>query len=104
MKWLMIKALKNHILENGTYESIEELKYPHEHDSDQLIFINLATQMKKKINDPRVQAMFKRSRHNNIPIFIIHQENHKLPKRTITAHRNVYHRLKENNFRDVQDL
>ena len=26
--------------------------------------------MKKEMNDPRVQAMFKRSRHNNLSIFI----------------------------------
>ena len=33
----------------------------------------------KEMNDPRVQAMFKRSRHNNLSIFIISQANYELP-------------------------
>ena len=32
------------------------------------------------MNDPRVQAMFKRSRHNNLSIFIISQDYYELPK------------------------
>ena len=35
------------------------------------------------MNDPRVQAMFKRSRHNNLSIFKISQDYYELPKRTI---------------------
>ena len=30
------------------------------------------------MNDPRVQAMFKRSRHNNLSIFIISQDYYEL--------------------------
>ena len=35
------------------------------------------------MNDPRVQAKFKRSSHNNFCIFIISQDYYELPKRTI---------------------
>ena len=34
----------------------------------------------KEMDDPRVQAMFKRSRHNNLSIFIISQDPYELPK------------------------
>ena len=57
-----------------------------------------------KMNNPRVQAMFKRSRHNNLSIFIISQDYYELPKRTIGANGNIYHIFKPNNFRDVQNL
>ena len=56
------------------------------------------------MNDPRVQAMFKRYRHNNLSIFIISQDYYELPKRTIRANGNIYHIFKPNNFRDVQNL
>ena len=35
---------------------------------------------KKENNDPRVQAMFKRSRHYNLSIFVISQSYYELPK------------------------
>ena len=54
------------------------------------------------MNDPRVQAMFKRSRHNNISVFIISHDYHELPKRTIRANGNIYHKFKRNNFLDVR--
>ena len=56
------------------------------------------------MNVPRVQAMFKRSRHNNSSIFKISQDYYELPKRTIRANRKNYHIFKPNNFRDVQNL
>ena len=56
------------------------------------------------MNDSRVQAMFKRSRHNNLSIFIISQDYYELPKRTIRANGNMYHIFKPNSFRDVQTL
>ena len=47
-----------------TYESIQELKYPQEYNSDQSVAIIL-----DDLNEwSRVQAMFKRSRHKNISI------------------------------------
>ena len=57
----------------------------------------------KKMNDPRVQAMFKRSRHNNLSFFIISQD-YDLPKRTIRANGNVYLIFKPNNFLDVRNI
>ena len=53
------------------------------------------------MNDPRVQAMFKRSRHNTLNLFIKSQDYYQLPKKTIRANGNIYHIFKPNNFRDV---
>ena len=68
-----------------TYESIEELKFPQEHDGGIIILDDLN---EREMNDPRVQAMFKRSRHNNLSIFIISQGYYDLPKRTIRSNGN----------------
>ena len=54
-----------------TFASIEEIKYPQEDDAVFPIVINIDDLNEKQMNDPRVQAMFKRSRHHNISIFII---------------------------------
>ena len=56
------------------------------------------------MNDPRVQAMFKRSGHNNLSIVIISQDYYELPKKTIRANGNINRIFKPNNFRDVLDL
>ena len=56
------------------------------------------------MDDPRVQAMFKRSRHNNLSFFIISQDYHELSKKTIRCIGNTYHIFKPNNFRDVINL
>ena len=85
-----------------TYESIEEMRYPQEYE-DGGIFI-LYDLNEKKMNDSRVQAMFKRSRHNNLSIFIISQDYYELPKKTIRANGNIYHIFNPNNFRGVQNL
>ena len=42
------------------------------------------------MNDPRVQPMFKRSRHNNLSIFKISQDYYELLKRTVRANGNIY--------------
>ena len=55
-----------------TYESIEELKYPQEYDDGGIIILDDLNE--KEMNDPRIQAMFERSRHNNLSIFIISQD------------------------------
>ena len=55
-------------------------------------------------HDPRVQAMFKRSGHINLSMFIISQDYYELPKRTITANGNIYHIFKPKKFKDVQNL
>ena len=56
------------------------------------------------MDDARVQAMFKRSRHNNLSIFIISQEYYDLSKKTIRCNGNIFHIFKPNNFRDVLNL
>ena len=56
------------------------------------------------MNDPQVQAMFKRSTHINLSIFIISQHYHELPRRTIRANGNIYHAFKPNNFLDVRNF
>ena len=53
---------------------------------------------------PRVQAMFKRSRHNTLSIFIISQDYYELSKKTIRCNGNIYHIFKSNNYRDVLNL
>ena len=79
-----------------TYESIEELKYPQEYGDGSII--TLEDLIEKEMNDPRVQAMLKRCRHNNLSIFIISQDYYELPKRTMRANGNIYHIFKPNNF------
>ena len=49
-----------------TYESIEDLKFPQEYENNSIIILDDLNE--KEMDDPRVQAMFKRSRHNNLSI------------------------------------
>ena len=56
------------------------------------------------MDDSRVQAMFKRSRHNILSIFLISQDYYELSKRTIRCNGNIFHIFKPNNFRDVLNL
>ena len=88
--------------EMETYESMDELKHPQEYEDGGIIILDDLNE--KKMKDPRVQAMLKRSRHNNLSIFIISQDYYELPKRTIRAKGNIYHIFKPNNFIDVQNL
>ena len=94
------KDFKKSNTEIETYESIEELNFPQEYDDGGIIILDDLNE--KEMNDPRVQAMFKRSRHNNLPIFIISQDYYELPKKTIRANGNIYHIFKSNNFLDVR--
>ena len=84
-----------------TYESIEELKIPQQYDGGIIILDYLN---EKEMNDPRVQAMFKRSRHRKLSIFIISQVYYELAKKTIRANGNIYHIFKTNNFSDVRKI
>ena len=56
------------------------------------------------MNDPRVKAMFKGSRHKNLSIFIISQDYHELTKRIIRANGNISNIFKPNNLRDVKNF
>ena len=89
-------------IEIETFDNIEELKYPQEYENDSIIILDDLNQ--KEMDDPRVQAMFKRSRHNNLSIFIISQDYFELSKKTIRCNGNIFHILKPNNFRDVLNL
>ena len=88
--------------ETDTYESIEELKFPEEYENNSIIILDDLNE-KEKI-DPRVQAMFKRCRHNHSSIFLISQDYYELPKKTIRANGNIYHIFKPNNFLDVRNI
>ena len=83
-----------------TYDSIQEIKFPQEYEEGDIIIPDDLKEKEMKVS--RIQAMFERSRHNNLSIFIISQDDYELPKRTITANGNIYHIFKSNNFRDVQ--
>ena len=48
--------------------------------------------------------MFKRSRYNNLSIFLISQNYYELSKKTIRCNGNIYHIFKPINFRDVINL
>ena len=91
-------------IEKETYDSIEELKFPQVYNSDQPIVNNLDDLNEKQMDDPRVQAMFKRSKLNDISIFIISQDYYKLSKKTIRANGSIYHIFKPNHFLDVQKI
>ena len=84
------------------FDNIEELKYPQEYDNNSIIILDDLNQ--KEMDDPRVQAMFKRSRHNILSILIISQDYYELSKKTIRCNGNIYHIFKPNNFRDVVNL
>ena len=85
-----------------TYESIKDLKFPQEFENNSKIILDDINQ--KEMDDPRVQAMFKRSRHNNLSIFIISQDYYELSRKTILCNGKISHIIKPKNFRDVQNL
>ena len=89
-------------IEIETFDNIEKLKYPQEYQDNSIIILDDLNQ--KEMDDPRVQAMFKRSRHNNLSIFIVSQDYYELSKKTIRCNGNIYHLFKPNNFRDVINL
>ena len=95
------KDFENSDTEMETYESIEELSIPQEYENKSIIILEDSNQ--KEMDDPRFQAMFKRSRHNNLSIFIISQDYYEL-KKTIRCNGNIYHIFKPNIFRDVIKL
>ena len=50
-----------------TFELKEELKYPQDYENGGINIIDDIDE--KEVNDPRVPAMFKRSRHNILSLF-----------------------------------
>ena len=96
------KGFEKSKTEIETFNNFEELRFPQEYENNSIIILDDLNE--KEINNDKIQAMFKRGRHNNLSIFIISQDYYEVPKRTIRANGNIYHILKPNNFRDVQNL
>ena len=89
-------------IEIATFNNIEELKNPQEYENNSIVILDDLNE--KEINNDRIQAMFKRGRHNNLSIFIISQDYYELPKRTIRANGNIFHLFKANNYLDVRNI
>ena len=89
-------------IEIETYDNIEELKFPQGYENNSIIILDDLNE--KEIKNDKIQAMFKRGRHNNLSIFIISQDCYELPKKTNRCNGNIYHIFKPNNFRDVINL
>ena len=89
-------------IEIESFDNIQEMKVPQDYENNSIIILDDLDQ--KEMDDPRVQAMFKRSRHNNLSIFIISQDYYELSKKTIRANGNIFHIFKPNNFLDVRNL
>ena len=85
-----------------TSDDIEELRFPQEYENNSIIILDDLNE--KEINNDKIQAMFKRGRHNNLSTFIIKQDYYELPQRTIRANGNNYHIFKPNNFLDVRNV
>ena len=90
-------------IEISVYENIDELKYRKKYQGESTVII-LDDLNENEMKDNREKALFKRSRHNNISVFIISQDYYELPKRTIRANSNIFHLFKPNNYKDVQNL
>ena len=99
---VFIKDFEKSDTEIETCESIEELKFPQGYDDGGIIILDHVNEKEK--NDPSVQAMFKRFRHNRISNFFISQDYYEVPKRTIRANGNIYHIFRPTNFGDVRNF
>ena len=89
-------------IEIETFDNINDIKYPQDYDNNSIIILDDLNE--KEINNDRIQAMFKRSRHNNLSIFIISQDYYELPKKTIRANGNIFHLFKPNSFLDIRNI
>ena len=89
-------------IEINTHDSIEELKVPQQFEDGGSIILDYLNH--KEMNDLRVQAVFKSSRHNNLSIFLISQDYYGLPRRTIRANGKTYHIFKPNGSGDVLNI
>ena len=85
-----------------TFDNIEDLKFPQEHENNSIIILDDLNE--KEINNEKIQAMFKPGRHNILSIFIISQDYYELPKRTIRSNGNVFHLFEPNNYLDVRNI
>ena len=83
------KNFKKSDIEIETFNNIEDLKIPQDYEDNSIIILDDLNE--NEICNEKIQAMFKRGRHNNLSIFIISQDYYELPKRTIRANGNIYH-------------
>ena len=70
-RWLK-KDFEKLDTEIETFDNIEELGFPQDYENN--CVISLDDLNEKEINNGKIQAMFKRGRHNNLSIFIISQD------------------------------
>ena len=89
-------------IECESYDNIDELKNPQEYESDIHTVIILDDLNKQQLQDPRVQMLFKRGRHNNLSIFVISHGFYELPKDTIRENSTIIHHFITNNFANVE--
>ena len=82
--------------EMETFDSIEEKRFPQEYEIISIIIFDDLNE--KENNKDKIQAMFKRGRHNNLSIYIISQDYYEVPKKLIRANGSICHILKPNNF------
>ena len=61
------KDFENSNTEIATFDNIEELRYPQEYEENSIIILDDLNE--KEIKNDKIQAMFKRGRHNNLSIF-----------------------------------
>ena len=96
------KGFEKSLTEIETFDIIEDLKFPQDYEINSIITLDDLNQ--KDMDDLRVKAMFKRSRHNNLSIFIISQDYYEIGKKTIRCNGNINPIFKLNSFRDVINL
>ena len=89
-------------IECESYDNIDELKDPQEYESDIHTVIILDDLNKQQLQDPRVQMLFKRGRHNNLSIFVISHGFYELLKDTIRENSTIIHHFITNNFANVE--
>ena len=96
------KDFEKSVIEIKTFDNIEELRFPQEYEKISIIILDDLNE--KEINNDKIQAMFKRGRHNNLSILIISQDYYELPKRTIRCNGNIFHLFKPNSYLDVRNI
>ena len=78
------------------------MKDPQEYESDIHTLIILDDSNKHQLQDPRVQIIFKRGRHNNVSIFVLSHGFYELPKDTIRENSTITHHFITNNIANVE--
>ena len=58
----------------------------------------------KEITNEKIQATFKRGRHNNLSVFIISEDYYELPRRRLLCYSIIFRLFKPNNFYDVRNI